>query len=352
MLELPLFDAKIVSDNDGIVTISLVEFPAVESNFVCFNKDEKKQMFAVENEDEHIITGVLMVADTPIYRRNGDYEYYINYSKDMIKQMSIKMLKDGTFNNISFNHDGELLPKGNVEMLEVFIKDEKKGINPSFIADVPDGSLMVSFKINDDEIWGECKNGNWLNGFSLEGYFEVVEHKFSKNIKSTITKNMSKIKDIFKKLLTSFGAVATDKGTIHYDGDADLKAGDEVFDENGDVLADGEYTTEDGKVIKVVEGKVAEIVDAEAEVADEEVEVKAEEEETVDETVEEDETKEDEMDVKAEIELIKADIEAIKKSIEELINTPATDTIEEEFSKATPKNNKYAALGEAMKNLK
>ena len=351
MNTLPIYNAVIQDEFDGITAISLVDMPAVESNFICFSNQEK-QMFAIENEEEHIITGVLMLCDSPIYRRNGDFEYYINFSKETIKQMATKLLKDGSFKNINFQHDGELLPQGAVEMIELFIKNEKKGINPTFVENVNDGSLMVSFKINDEAIWKECKDGNFLNGFSLEGYFEVKEEKFSKNnIANTIKNKMSKIKDLFKKLLTAFGAVETQEGVLHYDGDADLKEGDAVFNEDGETASDGEYHTADGKVIKVEDGVVTEILDVEAEVADEEEAIEMEEEETVEEVVEEPAV-EEEYDVKSEIEALKAEIEGIKKTIEDLIATPATEPVEEQFSKVNTKNDKYAKLGEAMRNLK
>lgn len=83
-----------------------------------------------------------------------------------------------------------------------------------------------------------------------------------------------KLKLILKSMLSlQFGAVATDKGELRWEADRDLAAGDDVFveDENGEIVPapDGDYTTEDGKVITVVEGKVAEIKDANAEVAPE-----------------------------------------------------------------------------------
>lgn len=85
------------------------------------------------------------------------------------------------------------------------------------------------------------------------------------------------LKIALKNLLSiKMGSVQTDKAALVWDGDEDLKAGDEVFvlDENGEAVpaADGDYTTEDGKTIKVAEGRVAEIVDPEAEVAEEPVE--------------------------------------------------------------------------------
>ena len=82
---------------------------------------------------------------------------------------------------------------------------------------------------------------------------------------------ISRLKAALAKILQVFGSVTTDKGILAWDGDEDLKEGDNVYIETAEgernEAADGDYTTEDGKVIVVVEGKVAEIKDAEAEVA-------------------------------------------------------------------------------------
>lgn len=105
-----------------------------------------------------------------------------------------------------------------------------------------------------------------------------------------IIKEKMKITNALKIALKSmlslkFGSVKTDKAELFWDGDEDLKVGDEVYVLGGDPednaeyqpAPDGDYTVEDGKVIKVVEGKVAEIVDPKAEVAEEPVEEPVEE---------------------------------------------------------------------------
>ena len=74
------------------------------------------------------------------------------------------------------------------------------------------------------------------------------------------------------RLIAKFAEVTTDKGTLIYDDE--LAVGIEVTDENGEVPADGEYTAEDGRIIVVAEGKVAELREPEPE-------------ETVDDAVEE-----------------------------------------------------------------
>ena len=189
MTKLPVYEARISSEDDGIVTISLVDEPAVESDFVCFAKDAGKQLFALSDTSEHLITGCLMKADTPIYRNDNGYEYYIVFSKETIKTMAQKMLADGTFKNIDTQHNGELLPQGALTLTELYIKDSNKGIDPNFV-DIPDGSLMTTFKVNSDDIWDKCANGDFLNGFSLEGFFNTKQVDFSKNNQNK-TKSLS-----------------------------------------------------------------------------------------------------------------------------------------------------------------
>lgn len=117
------------------------------------------------------------------------------------------------------------------------------------------------------------------------------------------------------------GKVTTDKGDLLYEGEEDLKEGDSVFvEKDGENVPaeDGDYTTEDGKVIKVVDGKVAEIVDPAAQVAPEM------------------ETEEEIAALKAENESLKAENESLKAEIEELKKSLASADEEMTKLKKTP----------------
>ena len=149
-------------------------------------------MYSIENEEEHIITGVIMLANSPIYRRDDSgYEYNIVYKPETIKLMSEKMLKDMVHNQIDIEHEGNILPAGTVNLVEIYIKDSEKGISPNFLKDIPDGSLIGSYKIHDDVLWNMCKEGT-LHGFSLAGWFDVKEFKDKKKSKYSM---IEKIKE-------------------------------------------------------------------------------------------------------------------------------------------------------------
>ena len=360
---IPVYEAKLKYEDDGIFAISLVDMPAVESNFIAFSKNNKPMKFAIQDAEEHKVIGVIMRCDYQIYRYDENIgEYYIVYKKDTIEEMARRMMKTGSFKNIDLDHDGIMIE--GVELIEVFIKDVAKGINPAGFDEISDGSLFGVFKITDENIWAEIKAGKYM-GYSLEGYFcpeKTNEYKYNSQ-KQISEKTMKKIKKMLFSVL-KFGQVHTDKGTIYWVGEEDLKIGDELFTEDGNgdrvKVEDGEYTMDNGTKITVEDGLVTyieepviseyrKVTKLESEATDEiPVEEIVEEvidtvEDTVEELVEEavDETVAEEVkrDLEAEIDDLKAEIEALKETIVELLQTPAAEPVADEYKKMNKGNN-------------
>lgn len=191
---LPIFEALVEGVDEGIYTISLVDFPATQKNFVCFNENKAIQQFSIQDDEQHIVSGVVMSANTPIYRRNEDgFEYYLVYKPETIRLMAEKMLLDNAQNQIDILHNGQLI-KG-VNLVELFIKDSSKGINPSYLDDVPEGSLLASYKVRDNEIWEAIKSGK-LNGFSLAGLFSIEKEDSEEKELQEILSQLKKLRKI------------------------------------------------------------------------------------------------------------------------------------------------------------
>lgn len=357
---IPYFYANINSDDEGIYNISLVDAPAVESNFLAFNKQEQLT-FSIQNEEQRKLLGVIMRAEYPIYRFDEQMgEFYIKYSKETVKLMAEKLMKDQHHNNINIMHS----PNSNVDgvyMTSLFIKDTEKGINPTGFEDIENGSLFAEYHVLNDEIWSSVKDGTF-KGFSLEGLFTI-----NKDTKKE--ENMSVKTELMNALLT-FGEVETKTETLYWEGEEDLKAGDAVFvGEDKTPAPDGDYETMDGKIIKVEEGKVKEIVDPEAEVDSKEEETPETKEEemeeettetttTTEETTTEETTEEPKDDevakLKEEVEVLKAEVETLKKAIEEInaqLSMPAVPPIEQEFEKVTKPNKNEVKKNRALSIL-
>jgi hypothetical protein len=177
-----------LEDAEGMLAISLVADPAVQKNFLCFNEDKPIKL-QLANEAEHKVTGVVCLADTPIYRRDDvKGEYYIVFTKETIKAMVDRYAKNGLFNSVNLEHNPENFVNS-VFMVECFIKDVDKGISPTGFEDVPNGSLFCTFKVEDEKLWNEIVNTDHFNGFSLEGIFNLSQYKLTPTRQPESNKN-------------------------------------------------------------------------------------------------------------------------------------------------------------------
>ena len=269
---LPVYKAMVDDTEDtGMVVCSLVDEPAIESNFVAFDKQVPLK-FKVEDEEKRMVLGPVMIPDMLIYRRDeNNTEYYITYPAETIHKMTEKYFATMNVNNVDTDHSFELVD--GVVMTQAFFKNVDKGINPAGFEELPDETLFFQYHILNDDIWEEIKAGTW-KGFSLAGTFNVVPVEMNKNKKSD-TKKMSKlnkIREMLQGILAQFERISTDKALIEFDGD-ELEVGASVhgIDEEGNSfdLEDGEYKTDDGTIYVVKEGKVDEIRETDGEVEDE-----------------------------------------------------------------------------------
>lgn len=124
--------------------------------------------FAVQDEDQRIVSGPLMIADLPIYRRDEDGEYYVMFTGEQIKKIVQRFFKKGYQAKVNIEHGKKA---DGVYMFESYIIDRERGVNPpTGFEDVADGSWFGSFKVENDKLWGEVKAGTF-KGFSVEGLF-------------------------------------------------------------------------------------------------------------------------------------------------------------------------------------
>lgn len=281
---LPLYRVALATEGDGVLRVSLVDDPAVQSQFEYF-RAQAPALFAVQDEEKRLVRGVVLRADYPIYRRDndGDPGYYVTFGAGVIREAAEKLLAEGRANEVNLMHEDGSDVEG-VQMVQLFIKDSARGIDPEGFDGVADGSLFGEYHVTNDEVWDEIKAGTF-RGFSVEILYHLIpaaEAMRSEADAAALDRIFTKIQhkmsfDKFKARLAAllgepekFGSVTTDKGVIVWDGDEDLKAGDRVQVEDADGnrtdAADGDYTTGDGKVIVVVDGAVSEIRDPEAEV--------------------------------------------------------------------------------------
>ena len=168
----------------GMDAISLVECTAVEVDFLKFSKEEPKSLqFA--NEEKRIITGVALLADTPIYRVKPDgEEYYVVFDRETIEQLVTKYSKYMFNNFVNIEHSNQHFVDG-MYMIESYLKNSERGIVPTEFSEIPDGSWIVSYKVDNIDVWEKIKSGE-VKGFSIQGVFNLIEQKEEPSIDDMI----------------------------------------------------------------------------------------------------------------------------------------------------------------------
>jgi hypothetical protein len=151
----------------GIDAISLVEHPAIEEDFIALNSQRVE--FATQNEEKRILMGAALVPNKPIYRVDGDNEFYVYFSEGTVRKASELFFQKAKQNNATLEHEVGI--NGLTVVESWIIEDEIQDKSKKYGFDLPVGTWMVSMKVNNPEIWdGWVKTGK-VKGFSIEGYF-------------------------------------------------------------------------------------------------------------------------------------------------------------------------------------
>jgi hypothetical protein len=203
--DLPLYDIGIdLNDPETTVSFnSLVKSPAHEKQFETFSSKQHYQF----NDDEQSITGVMIAADTPIYRYDSKTkeEYYVQFGKPAMKDIVFDYARRGNFNNVNIEHDGKQVVDG-IFMTMLYTIDEAKGFTaPERFKDETDGTVICSYKITDADVYQRAKDGEF-KGFSIEGVFALYDSGktsdgFS-NHETEIDAFISSLEQIVKQLST------------------------------------------------------------------------------------------------------------------------------------------------------
>ena len=183
----------------GVEAISIVESPAIEEDFIALKSKELK--LAEVSKDKKLLMGALLVPNKPIYRKTGEDEYYIYFSKDTILKASQLYLKSGNQNNSTLEHQHTL---SGLTLVESWIvESETKDKSRLYNLNVPVGTWMGTIKVNNDEVWNEYVKTNKVKGFSIEGYFADKMERPKEGVEEKMEVENNKILESIKELLNA-----------------------------------------------------------------------------------------------------------------------------------------------------
>jgi hypothetical protein len=187
-----LYELKIEDESvDEVFAISLVESPAIESDFVYFDKEEV--MFASIDKDQQMLIGAVLIPEKRILRVDGEGQpYHVFFSKETVKKLAQNYLMKKYTDSATLEHDSKI--KG-VHLVESWIKEGQLDKSNQYGLALPVGSWVGLFKITDDKLWKDYVKTGKVKGFSIEGLFEhkLVEASYVDEI---LEKNIEELSDV------------------------------------------------------------------------------------------------------------------------------------------------------------
>lgn len=174
-LETIYYEVSLENDGTGLKRTSIVDDPAIGVNFDLFDKIVEDK-FEITSEDKRIITGPVMIPELKMLRKytNTNKYYYCVFTEQAILNTIKKASKEQTFNNVNLQHlqtdDAKVTC---AFMIESYILSDT--FKPEKYKDLPNGTWIASFWIEDENYWNDVIKSENFKGFSVEIAVEMIK---------------------------------------------------------------------------------------------------------------------------------------------------------------------------------
>jgi hypothetical protein len=196
----------------GIEAVSVVEYPAIEENFIALAKHEV-QLKEIDQE-KRILMGAALVPNKKIYRKNEKTkrEWEIYFSEDTVRKASHLFQMKSNQNNATLEHATDL---DDMSVVETWIIDDPKMDKANLYGfDLPKGTWMILMKVNNDDVWKKVKAGE-VKGFSIEGYFaDKYEMSIQNKEKEELIAYLKEILDVKLESYSDYPKAASENAKI------------------------------------------------------------------------------------------------------------------------------------------
>jgi hypothetical protein len=196
----------------GIEAVSVVEYPAIEENFIALAKHEV-QLKEIDQE-KRILMGAALVPNKKIYRKNEKTkrEWEIYFSEDTVRKASHLFQMKSNQNNATLEHATDL---DDMSVVETWIIDDPKMDKANLYGfDLPKGTWMILMKVNNDDVWKKVKAGE-VKGFSIEGYFaDKYEMSIQNKEKEELIAYLKEILDVKLESYSDYPKAASENAKV------------------------------------------------------------------------------------------------------------------------------------------
>lgn len=173
-----------------LFAVSLVEDPAIESNFIALSKER----IPIKLEDEkRLLVGAALVPNKPIYRNVNGKEFYISFDEATIEKLAQDFLANDYQHNITVEHQDNV---DDIVVVESWIKTSENDKSVGYGLNEPIGTWFIGMKVNNDQIWQRIKDG-YYKGFSIEAIVGLDEFINNNNLQLSMDKEfIDKLREI------------------------------------------------------------------------------------------------------------------------------------------------------------
>lgn len=173
-----------------LFAVSLVEDPAIESNFIALSKER----IPIKLEDEkRLLVGAALVPNKPIYRNVNGKEFYISFDEATIEKLAQDFLANDYQHNVTVEHQENV---DDIVVVESWIKTSENDKSVGYGLNEPIGTWFIGMKVNNDEIWQRIKDG-YYKGFSIEAIVGLDEFINNNNLQLSMDKEfIDKLREI------------------------------------------------------------------------------------------------------------------------------------------------------------
>ena len=267
-------------DSKGLLKVSFVAEPAIQSKLMYFTEEKKRFVFA--DDEKRIIYAPALIPDLDIFRKNVNGEpANVFFDKETILKLHLDGCRNGYDSKINLNHSETEDITGVYCFENWIVGEDNRAEKLGF--EVPEGTLMKGYKVDNEELWQDIKAGK-VTGLSIEAALMPIEEKL------TLKKEDMNKKGFFALAFEAFKAAwkfaeMTDYGNGYFG--SSLEVGSIIADKDGNPMPNVEfefegnkYKTDDAGAISEVEpiedasaGSGDELAKAQARITDLETEI-------------------------------------------------------------------------------
>lgn len=327
----------------GVKVMSLVDQPAIESDFIFFKKETGKYVELKSEKYKQVVAGLALIPDKDIlrYDENGN-PYYGYFTTDSIEVIRNKFHQELMTNRVNTDHSAtNYVP---AYLIESFIIDSDQRLQDVISKGIKEatlGSWFVAYKIEDQKTFERVLAGE-LKGFSVEIFlskFWKSENNFNKQIENKMNEFIKKFKELLAEAESKTvaqeakDAKVFDRGSLPDGTIVEYTAVGEPVNivtpasDGTESLApapDGVHALDNGFTVTVASGIATEIIETPVQQSAVEDHSKKELEGLKSEN---ENFKKELAELKKELEAIKAEKENFKQEIEKLKEMPITTPV-------------------------